>query len=61
MKYQGCVTDESWHKVIFRMEPKERQNYINLRSPMQIDLDNSFDFIYSIGKLPRVYSDELKK
>lgn len=57
MRYVGSVTDQSWTKAVLRLDAKSRIPYLNKMLNSRIG-DEDFDFVFSIKRLPRIFTDE---
>lgn len=56
--YCGTVTDLSWHIAVIRLPSKRRADHLFVYID-NIKIEKGFDFLYSIGRLPRIYWDEI--
>lgn len=57
-RYLGTVTDKSWTQSVLRLSWEDRKNYI--KTKLDKKLEEGFDFIFSLRRLPRIYTDEYK-
>ena len=58
-KYCGTVTDQSWYTAVFRSSAILKYKYLNERGVEREKFDEGFDFVYKLGRLPRIYWDEV--
>lgn len=60
MRYVGTVTDISWFKALLRLDAKARLPYMGSVFYSRIG-DEDFDYIFSLNRLPRIFTDEYNK
>lgn len=54
--FVGTVTDPSWHKAMLLLSLEQRAIERNKQKPrIDIKVEEGFDFIFSLTKLPRIY------
>jgi hypothetical protein len=58
MRYCGAVTDPSYYSALARLDWPQRREIIN-RDFSDPKYEEGLKFIYSCGRMPRVYSDEI--
>lgn len=56
-KYAGSVTDHLWITSVLRCSTFERIAYVKDMSK-NFKVDEAYNFIYGIGRMPRIYLDE---
>lgn len=61
MKYQGEVTDNLWTRSLMVLSPIQRSAILKAEnSRRDTKVIESFDFVYSLNRQPRIFNDELK-
>lgn len=58
MKYMGVVTDPSYYSALAKLTWPQRRDIIK-RDYIDEKRAEGYNFIFSCGRLPRVYSDEI--